>query len=723
MMSDLTSCFELETSTGRILPFKGAHVDARLFGLLAVVELKQQWCNTGSEAIEALYTFPLAANAQLIGLSMCIGERSLEGMVQPKSSATARYEEAISEGQRAALVTDVGDDLKQIALGNIQPGDDISITLRWVEPLRWSDKYLRWRLPTVIAPRYGNPQHAGLSAGQAPHTDLLARYDLTLKVCLEGELARTRVSCPTHSVAVSKTDSQLLLQLAADARLDRDFVLNLQADAPQAAELWTCKGEQGASALLSFQPPMIATPMQAGQTLVALVDCSGSMGGDSIHQAREGLKAYLGMARPQDRLSIIRFGSSLSHCTPEPVRLDEQGRALLARKIDSEVEADLGGTEIIGALHEAVRIAGEVGQILLITDGEVYTSAEDLAGVVAGQCRIFPVGVGSAVSEQFLRDLADKTGGYLELVTPNENMAQVISAQCRRLTLSPVTAEVTWQQAPDWVEQGSARMFVGDSVLLAAKGNDLAIASLTLHSEGNQQQITVARRELDGSLGDVLRRYCSARCLPTLSDEKATALAVEEGLLCQHTAMVAVDQEKHATDGLPKLVEVAQMMAAGSHGFGSVCESVPDMHMSMCIRSESRSFGLASPPTMYESMDMCMEMDMSMESGGASNIPDMDLLAQVKALEALLDQRTPLQLALSAQWLALLEQWVQTNALDSLADQELIACFILAALPLVKNEIEPSIFQQLRRMASLIVPDGADLSGLTQALTELIISA
>jgi len=590
-MSELVNGFELATSAGGTLPLKGAHVDARLFGLLAVIELKQQWCNNGTEAIEALYTFPLAASAQLIGLSMTIGERSLEGQVQPKSKATASYEEAISEGQRAALVMDVGNDLKQISLGNIQPGDAIGITLRWVEPLRWSDKNLRWRLPTVIAPRYGDPRKAGLTADQMPHTDLAASFNLTLKVRLEGELAHTKVSCPTHSIAVSRTDNQLELQLAADARLDRDFVLDLQADAPQAAELWRFKGEKGESALLSFQPPMIAKPMEAGQNLVVLVDCSGSMTGDSIKQAREGLKAYLGMARPQDRLSIIRFGSSVAHCTPEPVVLDEKGRALLARIIDREIEADLGGTEIIEALQAAIRVAGPNGQILLITDGEVYTSEEDIIGVVEGKCRIFPVGVGAAVTEQFLRDLADKTGGYCELVTPNENMARVISAQCRRLTLSPVTAEIEWQQTPEWAESAPEKMFVGDSVLLAVKGSELAIAGLTLGSEGIRQPMAVQRRELDAALGEVLRRYCSARRLPTLSDEAATALAVQEGLLCKHTAMVAVDAEKHATDGLPQLVEVPQMMAAGSHGYGSVrASSLPMMSMSvnMCSRNFSQ---------------------------------------------------------------------------------------------------------------------------------------
>lgn len=722
-MSDTTHSFELETSTGELLPLKGVHVEASLFGLLAIVELKQQWCNSGSEAIEALYTFPLAATAQLIGLTMTVGERSLEGQVQAKAKATARYEEAISEGQRAALVMDVGEDLKQISLGNIQPGDEIAITLRWVEPLRWSDKNLRWRLPTVIAPRYGDPRKAGLTSDQVPHTDMLASYDLTLQVRLQGELARTAVSCPTHQVSVSGTDGHLVLQLAADARLDRDFVLNLQADAPQAPELWKFKGEKGESALLSFQPPMIASPMEAGQSLVILVDCSGSMGGDSIIQAKEGLKAYLGMSRPQDRLSIIRFGSDVVHSTREPILLDQKGRALLAAKIDAEIDADLGGTEIIEALNAAIRVAGPNGQILLITDGEVYTSEEEVEQVLAGKCRIFPVGVGSAVSEHFLQELAEKTGGYCELVTPNENMALAISAQCRRMTLSPVTAEISWQQVPAWIEQSPVKMFVGDSVLLAVNGDALDLASLTLCSEGVRQQLDVQPRELDAQAGEVLRRYCSARRLPTLSDEEATALAVEEGLLCRHTAMVAVDSVKHETDGLPKLVEVPQMMAAGSHGYGSVksYSSVDHVSMSMCMKSSAPDLMYSMSEVMFSRRAPMPDMySMASEPEICYEIsPDFDgigLAEQLELLAGCIGNGVELEHVLATTWLDLLRDWVRSNDIKGLSEAQLLACFIAAALPLVRDELPPELVQALRREAMQVLPASVDLSALKQAL-------
>ena len=56
-MSNFTNAFELETSTGEMLPFKGVHVNASLFGLLAIVELTQQWSNTSDEVIEATPEF------------------------------------------------------------------------------------------------------------------------------------------------------------------------------------------------------------------------------------------------------------------------------------------------------------------------------------------------------------------------------------------------------------------------------------------------------------------------------------------------------------------------------------------------------------------------------------------------------------------------------------------------------------------------------------------
>jgi len=56
--------------------------------------------------------------------------------------------------------------------------------------------------------------------------------------------------------------------------------------------------------------------------------------------------------------------------------------------------------------------------------------------------RIFTVGVGSAVTETFLRRLADECSGACELVSPNEEMARRIHRQFERM-YAPRAQEVT----------------------------------------------------------------------------------------------------------------------------------------------------------------------------------------------------------------------------------------------------------------------------------------
>jgi Ca-activated chloride channel family protein len=91
----------------------------------------------------------------------------------------------------------------------------------------------------------------------------------------------------------------------------------------------------------------------------------------------------------------------------------------------------MGGTEIGAALAAAYR--GGPGDLLLITDGEVWNQADVMGPARRAGKRVFTVGVGSAVAEAFVRELADKTGGACELVAPREDMAERIVRHFRRM--------------------------------------------------------------------------------------------------------------------------------------------------------------------------------------------------------------------------------------------------------------------------------------------------
>lgn len=719
--------FGLSHEASAAVPLKGVVVQARLMGPLAVVELRQRWRHEGERPIEATYTFPLAAEAQLMDLELTIGARHLNGKVQARVEAEAQYEEAISEGHRAALVSDAGPDLKQIAIGNLQPGDAIEVCLRWVEPLRWVGKQLRWRLPTVVAPRYGNPSEAGFAPGQVPSTSLSAHYTLDVQVSLSGDLAAASVACPTHPITLSRDGDETCVSLTREASLDRDFILNLTGDAAPRAELWTCPTAQGPAAVLSFQPEAFGGDGLGGRHLVLLIDCSGSMAGDSIHQVQEGLRSFLALARPQDRATLMRFGSSVVRSNDTPIPLNKGGCEHLARLVRSEVRADLGGTELATALDAAIKTAGLEGEVLLITDGEAHVEPETLARLSSAGVRIFTVGVGSAVAEGLVRDLALRSRGACELVTPNESMAAVIANQCRRLSLPPMKVTVSWATEPSWCEAPPDALFAGDTVLMGLEAARLDAPRIALVHGEQAHTLALVVRSVPARLADLLRRYVAARRLAALPDAEAQALAVREGLLCKHTAMIAVDAEKTGSDGMPALVQVPHMLAAGWGGMGSVaiCRS---MDLVACSSAAPVAWA-GDDITLFENvLRYTADPDDSASCAGVADpYADPSHGTQAIGLVAILERIArhfdkaemgsfeAARTELPGSWRQVLEHW-GAQAYPTLDAQQQLACFVVAGLKTVGAQINLAMRLLLRRTFAGRVPVGCSLDVLEDML-------
>jgi Ca-activated chloride channel family protein len=466
------------------IALESVRVEASLRGLLAEVVLTQSYRNLESRAIEAVYTFPLPLGALLLGLELELGDRRLSGMVKSRTQAQADYEGAVDSGDSAVLLETPQPGLFTLNLASLLPGERALIRLRYAELHRWQGETLRLYLPTTVAPRYGEPARAGLEPHQVPATVLDADFGFSLVLRLEGALARAAFECPTHPVAVREEGDARVLSLSGGLRLmDRDFVLTLRepaAGGEQTVEqgLWAADGE-GFVALAPFHPRPEgeaqageAQAGEAGRCLKLVVDCSGSMAGDSIAQAKRALTEILDRLRPGERFNLIAFGSTARTCWRTAVPADARHLAQ-ARAFVAALQADMGGTEIGAALKAAYRSgapADSAPDLLLITDGEVWEHDPIIARAVRSGHRHFAIGVGAAVSEAFLRRLAEASGGACELVSPREDMAERIVRQAGRIRQPRARhARLYWpgeplRQVPDPV----GAVFAGDTLHLFA---------------------------------------------------------------------------------------------------------------------------------------------------------------------------------------------------------------------------------------------------------------
>ena len=147
----------LDAESGERVALRGVDVSARISGLLAETRLTQRYRNETSTNLELIYTFPLPVSGVLLSFSVTIGDRQYHGEVIPRSKAEVDYEKAIGKGDSAFRLQELEAGIYNATLGNVMAGEAVEISLSYAETLAWNGKSLRYRLPTTLAPRYGEP--------------------------------------------------------------------------------------------------------------------------------------------------------------------------------------------------------------------------------------------------------------------------------------------------------------------------------------------------------------------------------------------------------------------------------------------------------------------------------------------------------------------------------------------------------------------------------------
>jgi hypothetical protein len=190
-------------------PLEGARIDVAIDDLLAEFTLTQRFRND-SAIQEAVFTFP--SGRVFLNLSATLGERELEGRVVEKQQANREYEEAIAAGDSAILVERTHNGMLTANIGNLRPGETISVRLKFAEWLAFNGNDVRFRMPTAIAPRYGTP---AMSPRDQPVTDLLAQYQFAAEVRVRGLLSKSQLASPSHLLVIGQ-DGVVLHEVRVD---------------------------------------------------------------------------------------------------------------------------------------------------------------------------------------------------------------------------------------------------------------------------------------------------------------------------------------------------------------------------------------------------------------------------------------------------------------------------------------------------------------------------
>jgi Ca-activated chloride channel family protein len=608
----------LVSSLAQPVALAGVRISGTVSGPVAELELVQRYVNTESVPIEAVYLFPLDAGSAVYGFSMKVGERVREGRVEEREKAFATYDDAMASGHGAALLDLERPDVFRASVGNILAGQTVEIRIRWATTLTAEGTGARLRVPLTVSPRYSPAEPGVVGETEAerlnPERWWNVPYGLSLSLDATWPGGLKSVESPSHPIRVENSTGGVRVSLTReDAPMDRDVVFvfePLQVDRPVAVVGVDAQGRRHVA--VSFRPSSASASRQALE-VVFLVDCSGSMDGSSIDEARRALALSLRTLEAGDSFNIVRFGSTFTSWQPKAVPFDA-GTLAAGTAYAQATQADLGGTEILGALKSVLESGGRERTrcVVLLTDGQVSNEDEviTLAKAHASTTRIYSFGIGAGVSEHLVRSLARVTRGACELVFPGERVEPKVLRQLGRVR-TPVFDDVRLEWPGLSVEPAPATcppVYLGDRLIVYGRVVSGRGASATLTVGGVsyatpfELELPVAGRAV-ASLwartrieqledGTVARRGSAQSRRSVDSGAEVRALALEYQLASSETSWVAVDVREGAQVSTEP-VQLRRVPLAVTSGWGGGGPPPSGSHAPM---AKSRMMASQAPP-------------------------------------------------------------------------------------------------------------------------------
>ena len=421
-------------------PLEHTAVRAEISGFLSRVTLTQRFGNTSKEPVEAIYVFPLPDRAAVDRMTMKVGDRTVVGKIKRREEARAIYDAARNAGKAASLLDQERPNIFTQSVANIMPGENIEITISYVETLAYEDGTYSFVYPMVVGPRYipGNPT-GQTGGGWSPDTDKVpdaskitppvavpgtrAGHDISMEIVLDAGVPILDVTSTLHEVDVQRTSNRSAsIALKTKSVLpNKDFILKYSVAGGKIADAVMAHrdGDEGYVTLILQPPDRIAAEDVAPRELVFVVDTSGSMSGFPLDKAKETMVLAFEALRPDDTFNLITFSGDTAVLFPAPVPASADN--LAKAKAFLEGRRGGGGTEMMTAIRTALDPSDRQNHVRIVcfmTDGYVGNEGEILAEIQRHpNARIFSFGIGNSVNRYLLDRMAIEGRGEVEYVT------------------------------------------------------------------------------------------------------------------------------------------------------------------------------------------------------------------------------------------------------------------------------------------------------------------
>ncbi len=581
----------VQSRDGKLLqfPLKHTEVQAKIAGNVSRVELTQTFENPFADPLEAIYVFPLPDEAAVDDMEIKIGDRIIKGNIKKREEAQAIYEQAKQQGRTAGLLEQERDNIFTQSLANIKPGEQIDVTIRYTDSLKFEGGNYEFIFPMVVGPRFipGTPIDSSGDTDIVPDAsrinppivppDTRSAHDIGVTVEIDAGIPVSNVRSTSHQLDIEHEGQIVRVKLGkGDTIPNKDLILRYQVagDNTQATVL-TQADERGGHFAIYLIPALEYRSNEiVAKDVVFLMDTSGSQHGDPLRKCQELMRRFINGLNPNDTFTIIDFSNTTQQLSAAPLPNTAQNRAMAINYIN-QLQAN-GGTYLLPGIQAVLKFptapAGRLRSIVLLTDGYIGNENEILTEVqreLKPGNRLYSFGVGSSVNRFLLNRIAEIGRGTSQIVRQDEPTEEVAEKFFRQINNPVLTnIEISWEGtgeapiinpsiAPDLFAEQPLVVFGRkcDSEALLRSADRIAgnLRIMGNTASGNQYEKTFNLNFEETGNSAIAQLWGRARIKDLMKEmvsvetkagvEAVTDTALTYQLLSQYTAFVAVSDD------------------------------------------------------------------------------------------------------------------------------------------------------------------------------------
>lgn len=417
---------------------KSEKIDVEINNLVAVTNIDQTFYNPHNRKLEGDFLFPVPQGVELKSFMLWVNGVQMGTDQYHVEKARQMYHAFVQRQGDPTLLEYCGQPLYMVKLPPIFPNATTTIKIAYSEELTDKDGLVEYNYPLNIQKNNPTP------------------LNMSIKADIKSDVAIKNVYSPTFQLETARPDDMsALIGFEKEAFIPKeDFKLYYSTNPEELASSvmnYRVGNLEDGYFYLNIGSAMQTEELQVlAKDITFVLDCSGSMSGEKMEQAKRALRYCVNSLNENDHFNLVRFSTEAEALFSELQPIDEDNIQRANMYIDGLVAR--GGTNIDEALDIALNIESDAKRpymIVFITDGKPtigVTQELDLLESVKrnnrSNAKIFTFGIGEDLNAHLLDNITDLTKAYGTYVETGEDIEFKLSSFYNKVS-SPILTDLT----------------------------------------------------------------------------------------------------------------------------------------------------------------------------------------------------------------------------------------------------------------------------------------